>query len=59
MKIFFTLFFFVNLVMSSTFAQDNSYNTLLEEIHDKDQVARHKLIEFEQKEIADSIVYYY
>ncbi len=47
------------IAISNLYAQENPLNTLLEDIYDKDQFARKKLIEFEQKAINDSIAFYY
>ncbi|MEG1622163.1 MAG: hypothetical protein RR330_02200 [Alistipes sp.] len=56
-KIFVLLFICTDIF--NVFGQENKHNTLLESIYHKDQLAREKLIEFEQKEIIDSIAFYY
>ncbi len=59
MKKLTTLLLFAIIAVSKISAQENPLNTVLEDIYDKDQFARKKLIEFEQKAVADSVAYYH
>ena len=58
MKKLVILFIFSGLILSTVFAQENPLNSLIEDIYEKDQFARKKLVEFIQEQVADSIVFY-